>query len=82
MRQPTEWYEAEAAQIWALVGYSKVQIDRVMKIDAGIRLSAENYHRIGPEARRVWLAAGYSEAEVDAGMARGGWPTLGTRLFA
>jgi len=84
MKQQPEWYEFEAAQIWALVGYTQMQIDRAMKIAPGIRLAAENYRRIGSEARRVWLAAGYSQAEIDAGMSRGGWSarSLGTRLMA
>jgi len=82
MKQQPEWYEFEAAQIWALVGYTQSQIDLAMYLPPGIRLSAAHYERIGSEARRVWLAAGYSAPEVDAGMARGGWPTLGTRLMA
>lgn len=78
------WYEIEAAQIWALVGYTHAQIARCMGVGSSCILKhAGRYERIGHEARRVWLAAGYSEADVDAGMARGGWSarSLGTRLL-
>jgi hypothetical protein len=76
------WYEVEAAQLWALVGYTHAQIARAIGFGSTcIHKHVGRYDRIGNEAIRVWLAAGYSQAEIDAGMSRGGWSALGTRLL-